>query len=341
MHLTALMLAAQQGHLNIVKLIAEETINNQYMRTQLINALDRNGFTAFYHAASKGKLDVVKYFIEQSGMTFNPRIEGMIALSLANKKKHNDVVQYLITKGVSALPKQDAASASHSIFYNSAANKHIDLDYFDTLAYTTIPIAGSPDIPSLTRGGTLHIYQPRFFEQVYREKSFLTQQLKIAEAKLGGTEEKHLETSPIFGGSCSYHAVKNALVGLMLLQDYDALAQECAKSDTTKIKYHADLVAGDINNFTALKTPQFDCADFMEQLHAKIVAVQHQALYQPLEALNIQQAGNSERMHIARHFVDETLTAIMTKRHPLAQKEMITYLVLLMVILFFLFATIY
>src|ERR1700733_7514943 len=306
---TPLMVAAHQGHFNVVKCILENS-NNPTDRKYLINSVDCNSLNAFYHAAENGKLEVVKYFAEYPD--FDRYIHGTTALSLANNKNYDAVVQYLISKGVSPLPKRGNSADIRDIFYDNEANNCIKLDDFEIIAHTVKPIAGS--------SATLNIYQPRVLKQTAYGEECIEQQLELAVKSLGGTKEMHSKASPIFGGSCSYHAIKNALIGLMLLHDYDALVRKCTMNDSEKTKL-ADLVSGDIKNFTVLTTPQFDCENFMEKIHAKIFMIQHQPLWQKIEAINIQEGGGSERMHIACHEFDSTLNTVMAKRDKDFQKK--------------------
>ena len=300
-----------------------------------ISAVDCEGLTAFHYAARTGQLDVVKYFAERND--FNTQTDGVITLSLAQRniqknlntgtpnlvkiQNLKNVFEYLTGQGIPALPSHGAFADNKTIFYDDSANKNFDLELFEILGHYTQKIPGNPDIPSLVQGATLNIYLPLVFEQRYHQPEFIDQQIKNATNKLNGTKDNHLDTNPIFGGSCAYNATKNALVGLMLLHDYDTLVDLTAKRDSSGITKFSQLVTSDIANLVASKTKDFDCASFMEKLHAKTFVLQHQQFLQKIEAIQIQQGFDRERMHIAHTFIDETFKNEMRKRHqPLADK---------------------
>jgi ankyrin repeat protein len=305
--LTPLMLAACEGHLNVVACLINEA-------RAAISAVTSDGYTAFYRAAKNGQLSVVQYFAERPD--FNPHVDGVVAMSLAQAEKHLDVVQYLITRGVPALPKPGDIAGMHSIFYDDKANEHIKLDSLELLAYDNMPIADSEGIPSMPQGGTLHIYQPRVFRQTAPNEPCIKEQLKMAVEKLGGTADMHCNTSPIYGGTCAYHATKNALVSLMMLHDYDKLIASTKQADDEGCKKSAQWFSADLENLKALRTRDFDCEHFMEQLHAKTFMIQHDEPWAAkLEPVNIQQSFDGERMLVARHEVADAFASIMVQRY--------------------------
>ena len=301
---TALITAAYMGHCNVVKYLLSKQSNRF-----LSDHVDKRGLSAFLHAVNRGKLEVVKYFAELPN--FNPQIEGTVALSLAASNKHDEIVEFLISKGVCPLPKQDNLANSKGIFYNPQINNDLGLEYFDIIAYTSLPISKSNTIPSLSQETNLNIYQVRVLEQSGYQENCIQKQLELAVNKLGGTKAMHRATSPIFGGTCSYHAIKNALIGLMLLHDYDMLAH--TEQDSEEIKAFSHLVSEDIKCLTTLKTKRFDSEDFMEKIHAKMFVVQHEPFLKKLEPINIQQGGSHDRMHIAYPEFDVTLNTLLAK----------------------------
>lgn len=306
---TPLSVAAMLGRLNIVKYLVDE-------RHVAINAMYSNEYPAFYWATKKGHLAIVKYFAERP--KFNPDIDGVVAMSLAHEKNHQAIIDYLITRGIPPLPK---ARGPKDIFYSYKANARINFTPLKVLAYNRMPIAPSSEIVAMSQGGMMHIYQLKVLKQGGTEepctveplgnKIWLT--LEEAVNKLGGTKEMHCAANPVFGGTCAYHAVKNGLLGLAMLYDYDALVtcldsgQECEKN--------AAWVSADIDNLVTLKTKNFDCERFIEQLHAKIFMFKNEPMFGSLEPINIQQSFSTSRMHIARHDVDNELNSLMTNRY--------------------------
>jgi ankyrin repeat protein len=71
--------------------------------------VDRNLSTAFHHACRTGNLDLVRYFVEESGMSSDPfnvpmcldhsDIFGGTGLTWAVRECHADIVRYLLSKG--------------------------------------------------------------------------------------------------------------------------------------------------------------------------------------------------------------------------------------------------
>jgi hypothetical protein len=86
---TALMCAAEKGHLAVVQYLVEQGSN--------IHSTE-NGYTALMCAAEKGHLDVVQYLVEQ-GSNIHSTENGYTALMHAAEKGHLDVVQYLVEQG--------------------------------------------------------------------------------------------------------------------------------------------------------------------------------------------------------------------------------------------------
>jgi serine/threonine-protein phosphatase 6 regulatory ankyrin repeat subunit B len=92
---TALMLASQQGHLEVVKLLLEEGAKDN------INPPYQNGQTALMLASQEGHLEVVKLLLQQ-GAKINinyPDQNGQTALMLASHHRHLEVVKLLFQHG--------------------------------------------------------------------------------------------------------------------------------------------------------------------------------------------------------------------------------------------------
>ena len=81
-------LAAEKGHLNIVKLL-------HIKDSSILERKDKKGRTALIWASMKGHLDVVKFLV-QNGADKNVRSnEGETPLLVASMNNHDDVVIYL------------------------------------------------------------------------------------------------------------------------------------------------------------------------------------------------------------------------------------------------------
>jgi|GEM_PF-1616304 len=87
--MTALMYAAANGNVNIVKYLVSKKI--------AINAQDPNGTTALMWAAYKGKINVVKTLVQAGADISIKRDDGDTAYEIARKWKQHDVV-YLLQK---------------------------------------------------------------------------------------------------------------------------------------------------------------------------------------------------------------------------------------------------
>jgi len=103
--LAGIQLAAEQGHLNVVKLLAD-------------NGADINGGekSAFCMAAQNGRVDIIKYFYKMIDVDTAPT-----AMQLATISGHLDVVRLLARHGV------DIFSEEQSAFLLAAWNGHADI----------------------------------------------------------------------------------------------------------------------------------------------------------------------------------------------------------------------
>lgn len=85
---TALMVAAEKGHLEIVKFFEE---NRPYSGVD-IDAWNKRGDTALMIAIESGHFEIVKYLVEHGADIFTGR---MSALKLAQKTKKKEIIEYL------------------------------------------------------------------------------------------------------------------------------------------------------------------------------------------------------------------------------------------------------
>ena len=301
--ITPLLMAAYYGHLNLIKILMEE-------KQVKDNKITASGYTALYLAAEAGRLDIVTYLCERK--EFNKDIDGVVAMALANNKQRQSIVDYLKGKGIPVIPKAGKVSGFKSIFYNESANTKITFDLLQALAYTTISIQTSSVISGMEQGGKLFMYQLKVVRQGQPNVSNISKQLEKAVQTLEGTKEMHYNANPIFGGTCAYHAVKNGLLGLMMLYDYDELVA-CTDTQQACTK-NIEWVSEDIANLTTLNTKSFDCTSFMEQLHAKTFMIKSRQ-FGPLEPIDTKLGLDSQQKHIARHEIDNALVSIMENRY--------------------------
>jgi len=88
---TPLMLAAMNGHSNVVKLLASCGTN--------INAIDRMGRSAIHYAAKNGHTDTCAQLIRKGAMRFAGDFHGNTPLHLAAMYNHPRTVHFLAGKG--------------------------------------------------------------------------------------------------------------------------------------------------------------------------------------------------------------------------------------------------
>jgi len=300
---TPLMTAAANDHTHVVQYLLDARAD--------VATIDMNGHSALHRAAFFGKLNMVKCLIEHKHTNFKPHKDGTLALGFAHSKQHHMVVDYLISKGATPLPKK--LSDITTLFYDEKANAEIDTDAFTLLAHTKLIIAPSNTIKGMTQGGTISFYQPKVLKQ-NDEDACVHTQLQTIVHKLGGTKEQHKQTNPIIGGTCAYHAIKNGLVGLMLLHDYEQLVT-CNDSKTRK--QIAQWVNADIKNLTDLKTDHFDAATFLERLHAKIWMMNYKQNFELLSYQGLTPA----RSQSVKHDIDNTFSNVMKKRYMSTQRS--------------------
>lgn len=308
------LLGDHNNDLPIIKTILEGALQ-PYAIKQLLTHVDDRGYSLLERSVLKGNLKLTQYLVELKDFDFNPSINGATALSLAHAKNKSEIAAFLVSKGCHAIT-DNRSSILASVFRSSSANQNLNLELFNLISYITQPIAPSKGIKGLENGGSLQIIQPRVFEQARKKEDAkcIKEKLEFASKKLGGTPQMHEETSPIFGGTCSYHAMKNALVGLMLLKDYEVLAAQSSERNNSALL--ARFVNSDITNLTALKTKDFDCEEFAEKLHAKIAVLNNvKTGFEQPEVITLQQGAIRDNMLMAREVFDDAFNTQMDKRH--------------------------
>ena len=96
--MTPLLLAAQWGHLVLVKHLSK--------RGALLTAKDQGGGNALLHAVVGGHTLLVDWLLDQPGLTLEDRSnDGMTPLLVAAECGHLDVVQHLLQRGASLAAK--------------------------------------------------------------------------------------------------------------------------------------------------------------------------------------------------------------------------------------------
>ena len=110
---TALILAASRGHTDIVRLLMEKGAN----LNAAITAGEITGFTALMGATEEGHTDVAQLLIEK-GADVNTAVKktGVTPLMVAAKKGHTEIARLLIQKGadVEATDACGRSAATHA-----------------------------------------------------------------------------------------------------------------------------------------------------------------------------------------------------------------------------------
>lgn len=89
-HRTALMIASNYGHTNIVSILLE---NDAY-----VNATDINGNTALMRACYKGRKNIVSMLLDNGADMNMKSCKGKTAIKIARKRGYDDIVSILKTR---------------------------------------------------------------------------------------------------------------------------------------------------------------------------------------------------------------------------------------------------
>jgi hypothetical protein len=168
---TALMIASQEGHLDVVQVLLAQGAK--------VNAkASNNGATALMIASQKGHLDVVRALLAKGAEVNMKTVNSVTALMLASHEGRRDVVQALLAKGAEVNVKASdgktalmvatdddirsllvQASAKPSAVQTPAPRKEI------SRGPTAIPAEGSissgQDLPGIRTGASV-TYDPSF-----------------------------------------------------------------------------------------------------------------------------------------------------------------------------------
>jgi len=114
---TALMRAAENGHLKVIKLILSKKAD--------MNATDKNGYNALMVAAEDNRLETVKTLIN-AGLDVNEKnpASGVTALMIASVKGNADLVAELIKGGAKV---NETDNNGYTPLMLAAENGHMDI----------------------------------------------------------------------------------------------------------------------------------------------------------------------------------------------------------------------
>ena len=133
MGLNPLHIAAQNGHLEVVKLLALEEkslFSNIFGTNHLyINQVDKNGFTPLYLAIKNGHTDIIEFLRSRGANLYQTNSSGESFLHLAAKHGHTDVINYLHQIGAADMTK--ANRHGETALYLAA--KHEQIQCFEIL----------------------------------------------------------------------------------------------------------------------------------------------------------------------------------------------------------------
>ena len=115
---TPLYIAAQNGHLNVVKYLVKKGAD--------VNKTT-HGNTPFIAAAARGHLDVVKYLVKKGADVNKAYKDGITPLMIAAQNGHLDVVKYLVKKGADVNKADDNGFTPLYIAADKGYNKIVEL----------------------------------------------------------------------------------------------------------------------------------------------------------------------------------------------------------------------
>ena len=114
--MTPLMLAAQEGHLDIVAMIVQEAIypeDETRRGIEVVDVRDNTGWTPLHYAAHKGQVEVAEYLLEEGDANQHMKDKaGCTASMIALQEGHGDVCSYLDSHNSHVHNKYDEAVGS-------------------------------------------------------------------------------------------------------------------------------------------------------------------------------------------------------------------------------------
>jgi len=93
--ITPLLAAANAGRIDVVKFLLERQDTN-------VNQAEKSGYSPLFSAAWRGHLDIVKLLLENKANIDQPALNNMTPLGIAKLKNNSDIVKFLQEKGASS-----------------------------------------------------------------------------------------------------------------------------------------------------------------------------------------------------------------------------------------------
>jgi ankyrin repeat protein len=87
---TPVYVAAQQGHISVIKVLIEGGVD--------IDAMVGNGYTPLFMAAKKGHMAVIKILIKFGANLNVSNTQGVTHVLVAAYKRHTDVIEFMYKK---------------------------------------------------------------------------------------------------------------------------------------------------------------------------------------------------------------------------------------------------
>ena len=128
---TAIMYAAQAGHLDVVKfLVTQPGVDPSFRK--------KNGMTAFMYAVNSGHFNVVRFLATQPG--FDPSSkDNFTALMYAAREEHHDIVQFLATQSGVGLSSKSNNGSTTLYQIKNLPNKNTIKSFLETFGYIFNP----------------------------------------------------------------------------------------------------------------------------------------------------------------------------------------------------------
>jgi ankyrin repeat protein len=113
---TPLYIAAQEGHLDVVRCLVLELHAD-------VNQADQEGATPLYSAAYRGNLAMVQVLVKELDADINQaKLNGGTPLMTATAEKHASIVRWLVKAGADT---QATAAADGTDFTAARVSKHV------------------------------------------------------------------------------------------------------------------------------------------------------------------------------------------------------------------------
>ncbi|RAR09741.1 ankyrin repeat-containing protein [Stemphylium lycopersici] len=124
---TAIHLASEFNHVRVMQCLLEciTSTATEELIMEIIDSTDNYGRTAFWYAAKKGHVDILR-LLEPYADTGRRATNGHTPLSIACFKGHTEVARYLLGLPIELRPDVNGTNGHRTPFYNAKIGGHTD-----------------------------------------------------------------------------------------------------------------------------------------------------------------------------------------------------------------------